>query len=74
MNPILVQFIKDNLAFVIITVIAIAGIIATAVILGVTARKAKAGGGFLVGGKRLGVKYSLIAFVLVVLVFANYVL
>lgn len=74
MNPILVQFIKDNLAFVIITAIAIVGIIVAAVILGVTARKAKAGGGFLVGGKRLSVKYSLVALVLVVMVFANYVL
>ena len=59
MNPILVQFIRDNLAFVIITGIAIVGVIAAAIILIVTARRASAGNGFFVGVKRLAVKYSL---------------
>lgn len=74
MNPILVQFIRDNLAFVIITGIAIVGVIAAAIILIVTARRASAGNGFFVGVKRLAVKYSLIGLVLVVLIFINFVL
>ena len=53
MNPVFAQFLKDNLAFVIIACIAAAGAIAAGVIMALTARKAKAGGGFFVGGKRL---------------------
>ena len=74
MNPVFAQFLKDNLAFVIIACIAAAGAIAAGVIMALTARKAKAGGGFFVGGKRLTVKYVLVALVLVVLLFGNYVL
>lgn len=74
MNPVFAQFLKDNLAFVIIACIAVAGAIAAGVIMALTARKAKAGGGFFVGGKRLTVKYVLVALVLVVLLFGNYVL
>lgn len=46
MNPVFAQFLKDNLAFVIIACIAAAGAIAAGVIMALTARKAKAGGGF----------------------------
>lgn len=74
MNPVFAQFLKDNIAFVIIACIAAAGAIAAGVIMALTARKAKAGGGFFVGGKRLTVKYVLVALVLVVLLFGNYVL
>ena len=74
MNPVFAQFLNDNLAFVIIACIAAAGAIAAGVIMALTARKAKAGGGFFVGGKRLTVKYVLVALVLVVLLFGNYVL
>ena len=71
MNPVFAQFLKDNLAFVIIACIAAAGAIAAGVIMALTARKAKAGGGFFVGGKRLTVKYVLVALVLVVLLFGH---
>ena len=74
MNPVFEQFLKDNLAFVIIAGIAVAGAIAAVIIMAVTARKAKAGVGFFVGGRRLSVKYTLIGLILVVLLFGNYVL
>ena len=74
MNPILVEFIKNNLAFIIITAIALLGIIAAVVILCVTKRKAAAAQGFFVGGKRMGVKYAIIAFALIVLLFINFVM
>lgn len=74
MNPILLDFIKSNLAFIVITAVALLGIVAAVVILAVTRKKAAAAEGFFVGGKRLGVKYALIGFVLVVLLFVNFVL
>ncbi len=72
MNPVLAQFLKDNIAFVIVAGVALVVLIAAIVLVLVTKRSAATG--FFSGTKRLVVHYTWIAALLVILLFANFVL